>query len=172
MKGYIRYNLVAGMVVVYLDTWSLREIVSKERKARRASTRTLARLESGVHTAKVPQTVIGEAVATIMRDFVEGEWVGAVGRIMRAVAGVANPSTSLPPPGPEELEMAGRILDKIPRLGASDALIMAQTLLDDESQKLITRDALITGLGWLAELEQGMRKDGGRSERHKFEFHV
>ena len=160
------------MVVVDLDTWSLREILSKERKARRASTRTLARLESGVYTVKVPQTAIGEAVATIMRDFDEGEWEGAVGRIMRAVARVADPSTCLSPPGPEELEMAGRILDKIPRLGASDALIVAQTLLDDESQKLITRDALITGSGWLAELEQGMRKDGNRSERLKFEFHV
>ena len=164
--------MVTGTVVVHLDMWMLRMAASKRHGGRKIAAQVFARLESGVHTAKVPQTVIGEAVATIMRDFVEGEWVGAVGRIMRAVAGVANPSTSLPPPGPEELEMAGRILDKIPRLGASDALIMAQTLLDDESQKLITRDALITGLGWLAELELGMRKDGGRSERHKFEFHV
>lgn len=155
-----------------MDTWSLREIVSRKPSERSISARTFARLESGVYTVRVPQTAIGEAVATIMRDFDEGEWEGAVGKIMRAVARVADPSTCLPPPSPEALKMAGLILDKIPRLGASDALIVAQTLLDGESQKLITKDGLITGSGWLAELELEMRKDGKRTVRLKFEFHV
>ena len=155
-----------------MDTWPLREYVSKKPSKRKKLARTFARLKSGAYTVRVSQTAIGEAVATIMRDFDEDEWEEVVGRVMRAVAMVADPSTCLPPPGPAAIEMARRILDGAPRMATTDALIVAQALVDPESQKLITRDTLIADSGWLERLEREMREDGRRTKRLKFESHV
>ena len=160
------------MVVVYLDTWMLRLAASKRLGDRKIAAQMFARLESGVYEVKVPQTAMGEAAATVMRDFDEGEWKEVYGRIMEMVGRVADPSTCLPPPGPEEAEAARRILGKIPRLGMTDALIVAQALLDPKSQKMVTVDTLITTSHWLAEEERRMRQDGRRTEHLRFERRV
>ena len=108
-----------------MDTRILRMAASKRLGDRKIAAQVFARLESGVYEAKVSQTAMGEAAAAVLRDFDEGEWRDAYGRIMERAGRVTDPSTCIPPPGPKEVEMARRIADMIPRLGMTDALVVA-----------------------------------------------
>ena len=54
----------------------------------------------------------------------------------------------------------------------TDALLAAQALLDPVSQKLVTRDSLLTNSAWLEEEERRMRRDGKRSVRLNFDPHL
>ena len=156
------------VVVVYPDTWVLRGIVSKKHDERREAARLLARLESGVYVVKVSQVIIGEAVATVMRDYGPDEWEGAVGRIMQAVADVADPATCLPPLDTAVAERARRLMSNIKRLTDTDALFAAQALQDPESQKVLTNDTILTGSGELKRLSREMKENGERSWDLKF----
>ena len=155
-------------VVVYPDTWVLRGIVSKRHGKRREAARLLARLESGVYVVKVSQVIIGEAVATVMRDFDPDEWEGAVGRIMRAVADVADPAKCLPPLDTAVAERAGWLMSNIKRLTDTDALFAAQSLQDPESQKVLTNDSTLTGADEFGEMSREMKENGERSWDLKF----
>ena len=156
-------------VVVYLDTWVLREVVSKSPLIRRKSAQRFARLGSGVYTVKVPQTVIGEAVATVMRDFDHGEREELVGRIMQAVTSVVDPATCIPPPGRATVELAMQMMAHVRRLAMTDAHVTAQALSDTESQKIVTKDSRLTAAAWLKAEEQRMREDGKRQKRLKID---
>ena len=163
LKGYILQDFLAGMVVVvYLDTWILRAHVSKDSKERRDAARLLARLQSGVYVVKVPQVIIGEAVATVMRDYDPDEWEEVVGRMMRAIADVADPATCLPPLDTAVVERADQLKARIVGLADTDALLAAQALNDPLAQKVITRDHLLTGSHILKAVDREMRENGER----------
>ena len=159
-------------VVVYLDTWALREIVSKKPGSRRESAHRFARLEPGVYTVKVPQVVVGEAVTTVMRDYDPHEWRDMAGRIMDAIGGVADPATCFPPPSPAAGELAGRLTALDRRITNTDAFLAAQALLDRESQKVVTADRTLANSARLDEVERRMRRDGERLWRLKFDDNV
>ena len=161
--SYIWYKSATGMVVVvYPDTWVLRGIVSKNHVERREAARLLARLESGVYVVKVPQVIIGEAVATVMRDFDPDEWEEAVGRIMQAIARVADPATCLPPLDTAVAERARRLKASIKWMTDTDALFAAQALHDPESQKVLTKDTILTGSDELRRIAREMKENGER----------
>ena len=156
------------VVVVYLDTWAPREIVSKKHNARRKSARRFARLKSGVYSVKVLQVVVGEAVTTVMRDYPPSEWRDKIGMILDAFAEVADPATCFPPPDPAAGDLARRLMARDSRLTKTDAFVAAQALLDPESQKVVTADSVLKRSAALAEVELQMRRDGERSEQLKF----
>ena len=60
----------------------------------------------------------------------------------------------------------------MPGLANTDALPVAQALLDPESQKFVTKDSLLAGSDSLARLEREMREDGERSRRLKFDYRL
>ena len=159
-------------VVVYLDTWALREVVSKNPLGRRKSAQRFARLESGVYSVKVPQMVVGEAVTTVTRDYDRAEWEETVGKIMQAIGMVADPATCFPPPEPATAELAGRLTARDRKMTKTDAFVAAQALLDTESQKVVTGDGVLRRSAQLAEEEERMRRDGERSKRLEFGDHV
>ena len=139
---------------------------------RRRSARVFARLESDVYAVKVPQTVIGEAVATIMRDFDPGDWEMVIGKVVRTIGSVADPATCFPPPEPAVAEVAGQMMARVKGLTKTDALVAAQALMDPVSQKLVTKDNLLISSVWLIEEEQRMRRDGERLKHLRFEDNV
>ena len=154
--------------VVYLDTSVLRDIVSRKYKKRNDSKRLFARLGSAVYDVKVPQVVVGEAVTTVMRDFEPSEWEQLVGRIMRELGNVSDPATCFPPPDPEVAAKARESMNKVKGMTKTDALIVAQAMMDPESQKLVTTDELILDSEWLEKEERQMRGRGERSKRLRF----
>ena len=155
-------------VVVYLDTSVLRDIVSRKRGTRNDSKHRFARLKSGNYEVKVPQTVMGEAVTTVMRDYEPAEWEALVGRIMREVGNVADPATCFPPPDPAVAAKAQEAMREVKGMTKTDALIAAQALMDPESQKLATADNLLSDSSWLEDEEARMRRNGERSVRLRF----
>ena len=154
--------------VVYLDTSVLRDIVSREREDRNDSKRLFARLRSAVYDVKVPQVVVGEAVTTVMRDFEPSDWEQLVGRIMRELGNVADPATCFPPLDPTVAAKASEAMREVGNLTKTDALIVAQAMLDPESQKLVTTDELILDSEWLEKEERQMRGRGERSKHLRF----
>ena len=153
---------------MYLDTSVLRDVVSRKHKARKNSKRLFARLKSPVYEVKVPQAAVGEAVTTVMRDFETSEWEQLVGRIMRELGNVADPATCFPPPDPTVAAKASEAMREVGNLTKTDALIVAQAMLDPDSQKLITTDKLILKARWFAKEEKRMRNSGERSEHLRF----
>ena len=154
---------------MYLDTSVLRDIVSREREDRNDSKRLFASLKSAVYEVKVPQAAVGEAVTTVMRDFETSEWEQLVGRIMRELGNVADPATCFPPLDPTVAAKASEAMREVKGMTKTDALIVAQALMDPESQKLVTTDKRIQKAKWLVDEEARMRKDGERSQHLKFE---
>ena len=154
--------------VVYLDTSVLRDIVSREREDRNDSKRLFASLKSAVYEVKVPQTVVGEAVTTVMRDFETSEWEQLVGRIMRELGNVADPATCFPPLDPTVAAKASEAMRKVRNLTKTDALIAAQAMMDPESQMLVTADNLLLDSTWLKEEEVRMRNGGERARHLQF----
>ena len=152
-------------VVVCMDTWTLREILSKYPVKRRKSASLLARLASGVYDVKVPQAVVGEAVTTAMGDYDRGGRDEMIGKMLRAVADIADPAARFPPPDPAAAEMAARIMRNVEGTAKTDALIVAQVLPDPEPQKLAAADSPLARPRWLAEEERRMRRNGERSMR-------
>ena len=116
----------------------------------------------------MPQAVVGEAVTTVMGDFESGEWAELVGRIMREVANAAGPATCFPPPDPTVAAKASEAAREVKGMTKTDALIVAQALMDPESQKLLTTGNLILDSRWLEVEEARMRNGGERSERLRF----
>ena len=173
LKGYMWDNFATDVaVVVYPDTWVLRGIVSKKHRERREAARLLARLRSGVYVVKVSQVIIGEAVATVMRDFDPDEWEEVVGRIMQAIASVADPATCLPPLDTAVAKSARRLKTSIKRMTDTDALFAAQALHDPESQKVLTRDTLLTSSGELKKVAREMKENGERVWNLEFDDKV
>ena len=157
------------VVVVYLDTWLLRAYVSKNSSERRDAARLLARLQSGVYVVKVPQVIIGEAVATVMRDYDPDEWEEVVGRMMQAIADVADPATCLPPLDTAVVELADQLKARIVGLADTDALLAAQALSDPQAQKVLTRDKLLGGSDILKAVVREMIENGEREYTLKFD---
>ena len=154
---------------MYLDTWILRAHVSKDSKERRDAARLLARLQSGVYVIKVPQVIIGEAVATIMRDYDPDEWEEVVGRMMEAIASVADPATCLPPLDTAVVDRADQLKSRIMGLTDTDALLAAQALNDPQAQKVITRDSLLGSSPILKAIDLEMQENGEREFALKFD---
>ena len=157
-------------VRVYFDTSVLRDIVSRDRSTRIKSKRLFEKIKKpGAYEVKVPQTVMGEAVTTVMRDYEPADWEALVGRIMDEVAKVADPATCFPPPDPAVAAKAQEAMKEVKGMTKTDALIAAQALMDPESQKLATTDRQLQSAEWLAKEEIDMRKSGERSKRLKFD---
>ena len=157
-------------VRIYLDTSVLRDIVSRDRRSRNKSKRLFEKIKKpGAYEVKVPQTVMGEAVTTVMRDYERADWEALVGRIMGEVAKVADPATCFPPPDPAVAAKAQEAMRKVKGMTKTDALIAAQALMDPESQKLATTDNQLQRAKWLVEEENNMRKSGERSKYLKFD---
>ena len=154
--------------VVYLDTSVLRDIVSRKHKDRNASKRLFASLGYAVYEVKVPQAAVGEAVTTVMRDFEPSEWEQLVGRIMRELGNMSDPATCFPPPDPAVAAKASEAMREVKGMTKTDALIVAQVMMDPESQKLITTDNSILYSQWLEEEEREMRGRGERSKCLRF----
>ena len=105
----------------------------------------------------------------MMRDFETSEWEQLVGSIMREVGKVADPATCFPPPDPTVAAKASEAMREVGNLTKTDALIVAQALMDPESQRLVTTDKRIQKAKWLVDEEARMRKSGERSRHLKFE---
>ena len=87
---------------------------------------------------------------------------------MREVASVAGPAACFPPPDPTVAAKASEAARGVKGMTKADALIVAQALMDPESQKLLTTGNLILDSRWLEVEEARMRNGGERSERLRF----
>ena len=111
---------------------------------------------------------MGQAVTTVTRYHEPGKREQLAGRIMRAVGRAADPATCFPPPDPAVAAKASEAMKEVKGMTKTDALIVAQAMMDPESQKLVTTDDLILDSQWLEEEEREMRGRGERSKCLRF----
>ena len=146
-------------------------LADRGKKGRRSEhgIRLFAQLERGDYGVKVPQIVVGEAVATAMGDFGPGAWEEPVCRMLQAVERAADSATCFPPPDPDTAELARQMMANVRGMTQADSFVGAHAMRDPLSQKPVTNDAILMNAAWLTEREWTMRRDGKRRMRLKFD---
>ena len=87
---------------------------------------------------------------------------------MREAASAADPATRLPPPDPAVAAKASESVREVRGMTKTGAPIVAQALMDPESQKLLATGDLILDSRWLGVEEARMVNGGERPERLRF----
>ena len=159
---------------VYLDTWVLVGLISGNREERNhLEWKILKKLTGGAVDVVVPQVVLGEAVAAIMRKDGVKDKVDAIGAMLNCLLNNLEripemPSGDAEGPGPYEkpgvpktakltVKLCGEGFD----LKFADALMLAHVLADPHSTHLITGDTRFRSYR-VKEFEREMREEGER----------
>lgn len=124
---------------VHLDTSVLRGYVSDKNDERSEAQRQISRLTNRSYETVIPQIALGEALATIIRDY-KGDPTAAYKKIKCLYEKLTDICRDLdhdiPPITMEILEEANRLTD----IDGTDKIIAAHALLDPDSQRLISYD--------------------------------
>ena len=159
---------------VYLDTWVLVGLVSRDSKRRsRSEWKILKKLTGGAIDVVVPQVVLGEAVAAVVKKGHIEDKAKAVGTILNILLNTPDRVPEMPsgdpegpgaygkPGVPETAGLTVKLCGKGFDLGFADALILAHVLADPYSTHLIADDARLQSNA-VRELEKEMRENGER----------
>lgn len=148
---------------VYLDTWLLRALISKESKKEEVR-REVTRLRSNSFDVIVPQIVLGEAFGTIMRDYDNPNEVRSIlNKLYDHLRRMMDtPGSCIPPVTVDIMEKAKELKKADSYLGDTDIIIVAQALLDRTSQRLLTADTKLTSSTVIKEEERKMRQNDQR----------
>jgi len=153
---------------VYVDTWLLRGLVSKKKHERMDAKREISRLESNSFDVVIPQIVIGETVSVLMRDFPDpSEAKNRLVKLYDSIKKILDPSSCLPPISMLILEKARELKSGDGNLKDTDAIIVSHTLLDPNSQRLLTADTDLLNSEFIKQMENEMRASRIRRKRLK-----
>jgi len=148
---------------VYLDTWILRALISKNNAERKDALHEITRLESNSFDVVISQVVLGEAFATIMRDYGSNDIRRILSKLYDSLVKIVDADSCLPPITVNIVEKAKMLKKKDPRLKDTDAIIAAQALLDRYSQRLLTADTDLLHSRIIKDKEKRMRDEYERN---------
>ena len=151
---------------VYLDTWLLRALVSDQGHERGDAKHELSKLVSNSFEVVVPQIALGEAFATIMRDYSDNlaEAHNKLIKLHDDLKLVIDSRTCLPSPTILSLQYAQEMKNEDSNLRETDLLIVSQALVDPESQRLLTADRDLLDSMVITNKEQELRDSGNRNQ--------
>ena len=147
---------------VYLDTWVLVGLVLESRGGRGYFKRIIHRLDAGTVDVVVPQIVLGEAVAVVMRERPD-DGSDLIGVMLGEIRDLVDPKDHMPPTTAEIAKLAVSLRNDI-GVEFTDALILGHALCDPHSTHLITNDQELLS-SRVEDIEMEMRNDGERSRR-------
>ena len=147
---------------VYPDTWVLAGLVLGGRRDRGYFKRMLRKLDAGTIDVVVPQAVLGEAVAVVMRKS-SGDSVALVGAMLDEIRDLVDPRDRMPS---TTAKIAGLATNLSNDMGVefTDALILSHALCDPHSTHLITNDQKLLS-NKVKDIELEMRNNSERSRR-------
>lgn len=148
---------------VYLDTWVLVGLVLERRGERGYFKWIIHRLDAGTIDVVVPQVVLGEAVAVVMREIPAQNNLDLIEEMLGYLRDLVDPKIGMPPTTFEVASLA-MDLSKDLDLEFTDALILGHALCDPHSTHLITNDQELLS-NKVEDIEIKMRNDGERSRR-------
>jgi len=144
---------------IYLDTWLLRALISDKAQERSEANHEISKLRSQSFESVIPQIVLGETVSTIMRDFSDPNDIhNKLAKLYDSIRPILNPRTCLPPPTKEAYKIAEELKNADGNLRDTDLLIVAQALIDPESERLLTPDKDLLDSEVIREKEKEMRE--------------
>ncbi len=123
---------------VYLDMWVLTGLVLGGRRDRRYFKQMLRKLDAGTIDVVVPQAVLGEAVAVVMRNSPDNS-LDLIGEMLGEIRNLVDPRDHMPPITAKIAELATNLNNET-GMEFTDALILSHALCDPHSTHLITND--------------------------------
>lgn len=147
---------------VYLDTWVLVGLVLESRRGRGYFKRIIRRLDVGTVDVVVPQIVLGEAVAVVMRERPD-DGPDLIRAMLGEIRDLVDPRDHIPSTTAEIAKLAVSLHDDI-GVEFTDALILGHALCDPHSTHLITNDQELLS-NKVKDIEVNMRNNGERSRR-------
>ncbi len=151
-------------VRVHLDTSVLRGYVSDKNGERSEAQRQISRLTNRSYETVISQIVLGEALATIIRDY-KGDPTAAYTKIKCLYEKLMDMCRDLdhdiPPITMKILEEANRLTD----IDGTDKIIAAHALLDPDSQRLVSYDRRMIDSKEFRKEEERLREAGKRKYR-------
>lgn len=161
---------------VYLDTWVLAALVSKNKGRRSHSEwKILKKLTGSSIDVVVPQAVLGETMAVVMRKGHIRDKAGAIGAILNGLlknldhvpempsGDVEGPGAHGVPGVPKTAKITVKLCEYLD-LNFADSLILAHALADPRSIHLITDDACLQS-DRVKQFEKEMRNNGERERK-------
>ena len=123
---------------VYLDTWVLTGLVLGKRGVRGDFKRILSKLDAGTIDVVVPQVVLGEAVAVVMRKR-PGDSLDLIREMLDEIRDLVDPADRMPSTTAKIAGLAANLSNDV-EVEFTDALILSHALCDPHSTHLITDD--------------------------------
>lgn len=157
--------MILGITRVYLDTYFLNALISKKQSEKTEARDEFKRLQSnpGSFDVVIPQIVLGEAFSTILRDYGnDGDILDMLNELCKYLKETVDVETCLQSLTVKTLEKARMLMDNDEFLKDTDAIIMAQVLLDPKSQRLLTHDSVLMKSRTIKDEEKRMRASGQR----------
>ncbi len=148
---------------VYLDTYVLRGLVSSKKPERSEALGEISKLANASFETVMPQIVLGEALATIIRDYSDPNDAHAtIKHLYDKIMQIHVPDRGFPVITMKILGEAKLLKDRDEHLSDTDAIIVAQSLLDPDSQRLLTADRKMLDSDVIVDEEKHLRDSGSR----------
>lgn len=151
------------MVTAHIDTSVLVPIFSEDRPQERSARRLLERLRDKNLEPVVSQIVVGELVAVMLKNLShipKEKEVNFLSKIYTYFEPAAIKPVTI-----DSVKYATRLIDLDLRIGPVDALIVAQALLDRDSQYLLTFDTQLVVSKSIRQLDEEVRNKGIREHQ-------
>lgn len=154
---------------IYLGTWFLRAFVSRKSSKRSDVMPDFKKLQSNSFEAVIPQIVLGEAFATIMRGYDEPNSAYTVlKKLYEMLHKIIDSGSCIPTITVDIIEKAKKLKKDDSRLKDTDAIITAHALLNSDSQKLLTAvDTTMLNSRVIKDEEEIMRNADQRNSKLK-----
>lgn len=143
----------------YLDTFYLRGIVSKDRGERALSNRLLSRISQKSFEVIIPQVVMGEFFAIILRDSKREEINEQLMKMINKLHDInLDINSCIPPPNEEVFNCIQELRNQKVSLDPTDLVIVAHALADPDSKFLFTTDKKMIESDIITVIEKKMRQ--------------
>lgn len=147
---------------VYLDTWVLVGLVLGKRGVKGDFKRTLRKLDAGTIDVVVPQVVLGEAVAVVMRER-PGDSLDLIREMLDEIRDLVDSADRMPSTTAKIAGLATNLNNDV-GVEFTDALILGHALCDPHSTHLITDDQKLLS-NKVKDIELKMRNNDERVRR-------
>ena len=156
-----------GISRTYLDSYYLVEVIIKV-DLKSDVERLLYKISRDGFKIIVPQTVLGETTATILKKCDKREWFDRFGAFANIISKYnIDVNHCLPPPQGRVFAMMDKLQLEDTHLDNTDIMILAQVLYDPNSKFFITPDKKLLNNPVIEDYERRLRDSGLRREELK-----
>jgi predicted nucleic acid-binding protein len=150
------------MIRIYLDTWLLRGLVSNKPSESSYCRSLVSKLKNG-YDVVVPQIVLGEVFAVIVRDNQDPNKVYLkLKELCNELYNITKPNECLPPPTEDIINCMQRLRAREANVRDTDLMVVAHALIDPESERLLTEDKNILNSSEIQTMESQLRAEEKR----------